>query len=165
MSAIDITYFEAGYIDETYFTRVTDTEVPLSIQATATCEVSVIRGAVVVMAVSFTQTAQGTGKTFAELFAFTNAQLTAAAGRIRTANIAVTGVFTVAASGVKTVYVLSQEDSAFAMTVANRRLRTSQAATSAAFSLTGPSATNTALGTVSRTSARVRVTIVGDLDA
>jgi len=165
MSAIDISYFEAGYIDETYFTRITDTEVPLSIQAQTTCSASVIRGAVVSMAVAFTQTVQGTGKTFAELFAFTNAQLTAAAGRIRNANIAVTGVFTVAANATKSVYVLSQEDSAFALSVANRRLRASQAATSAAFSLTGPSAANTALGTVSRTSTRVKVTIVGDLDA
>jgi hypothetical protein len=165
MSTIDITYFEAGYIDETYFTRVTDTEVPLSIQAQTTCEVSVIRGAVVVMAVAFTQTASVVERSLLELFAFTNAQLTAAAGRIRTANIAVTGVFTVTASGAKTVYVLSQEDSAFAMSVANRILRTSTAATSAAFSLTGPSAVNTALATISRTSSRVRVTIVGDLDA
>jgi hypothetical protein len=165
MSAIDISYFEAGYIDETYFTRVTDTEVPISIQVTATCEVSVIRGAVVVMAVAFTQTVQGTDNNFAELFAFTNAQLTAAAQRIRTTNIAVTGVFTVAANATKSVYVLSQEDSAFALSVAASRLRVAQAATSAAFSLTGPSAGNTALGTVSRTSARVRVTIVGDLDA
>jgi len=165
MSAIDISYFEAGYIDETYFTRVTDTEVPLNTQITSTCSASVIRGAAVVMAVSFTQTASAVERSLLELFAFTNAQLTAAAGRIRNANIAVTGVFTVAASGAKTVYVLSQEDSAFALAVAASRLRTSQAATSAAFSLTGPSAVNTALATISRTSSRVRVTIVGDLDA
>ena len=138
MSAIDISYFEAGYIDETYFTRVTDTEVPLSIQATTTCEVSVIRGAVITIAVAFVQTVNVGEITALELFAFTNAQLAAEASRVRNNNVALASATVLAVQGTRLVYVMAQEDASFDMSVAGRRLRTTTAASSAAFSSAGP---------------------------
>ena len=162
MSAIDISYFEAGYIDETYFTRVTDTEVPLSTQVTATCEVSVIRGVVVVMAVAFTQTASAVEQSLLELFAFTNAQLTAAAGRITRYNVALTSSTVLAVQATRIVYVISQEDAQFTMAVANRRVRTSTAAPVAAFSF--PVVTGAITVASAKATPRTTATIIGNLN-
>jgi hypothetical protein len=65
----------------------------------------------------------------------------------------------VAASVTKSVYVLSQEQSAFALSANNRRVRFSQAATNAAFSFTTDALEIQAAGT------RTKATIVGDLNA
>jgi hypothetical protein len=141
MSAIDISYFEAGYIDETYFTRIVEVE----------CA----------MTATFTQTVVTVSRVDVELFAFNNAQLAAEVTRIRSNNIAVSSVFTVVANAAKSVYVLSQEDAAFALAVNNNRVRTTLAAVNAAFSSEG-------IGSIIvapvRAVPRTTITIIGDLN-
>lgn len=156
--ALDISYFESGYIDETYFVRTADAVSTEPITSTISISANVIRGVSAAITARFTVTANDYAKRFIELHAFSNAQLTAQAKRIRSANIAVSSVFTVAASVKKSVYVLSQEQSAFALSANNRRVRYSQAATSAAFSVTTDALEIVAPGT------RTKAVIVGNLD-
>jgi len=142
MATQDISYFEAGYIDETYFTRIVEAEVT--------------------MTASFTQTVSVVETRVAELFAFSNAQLAAQVTRIRNNNVAVSGVFTVVANAAKSVYVLSQEDAAFALAVTNRRVRTTLAAVNAAFSL--PQVTGAITVASARAVPRTTITIIGNLN-
>lgn len=137
----DISYFESGYIDETYFTRIVEAEVT--------------------MTASFVQTVAVVETRVAELFAFSNAQLAAEVSRIRNNNIAVSGVFTVVANATKSVYVLSQEDAAFDLAVNNNRVRTTLAAVNAAFSSAG---TGSIIVAPIKATPRTTITIIGNLN-
>jgi hypothetical protein len=156
--ALDITYFEIGYIDETYFVRTADAVSTEPVVSTISITANVIRGVSAAITARFTVTANDYAKRFIELHAFSNAQLTAQAKRIKQFNIAVSSVFTVAVNAKKSVYILSQEQSAFAMSTNNNRRRGIQAAPSAAFSVTSDALEIILPGT------RTRITIVGDIN-
>jgi hypothetical protein len=171
--ALDISYFEIGYIDESYFVRTAEGVSTEPITSTMSISAGVIRGADIVMAVAFTQTVQGNDNNLAELFAFVNAQLTAAANRIRNYNIALTSSTVLAVQGTRLVYVMAQEDANFDISVAGQRLRTTTAASSAAFSSAGPldddgNRIQDAVGTIAiapiRATPRTTAKLIGNLN-
>ena len=169
----DISYFEIGYIDEAYFVRTAEGIATEPVTSTMTANAGVIRSADIVMAVAFVQTANVGEITLLELFAFTNAQLTAAAGRIRNYNLAISSSTVLAVQGTRLVYVMAQEDANFDMSVAGQRYRGITAAPVAAFSSQGPIDENgdrvpDAVGTITvapvRAAPRTTARIIGNLN-
>ena len=158
----DISYFEAGYIDETYFAYTANAVSTNPTQSTMTVAVGVIRGTAVALSVAFTQTASAVERSLLELFAFTNAQLTAFAGRITSYNVALTSSTVLAVQATRLVYVISQEDARFTMSTANRRVRTSTAAPVAAFSF--PVVTGAIKLPSAKATPRTTATIIGNLN-
>jgi hypothetical protein len=160
--ALDISYFEQGYIDETYFVRTADAVSTEPITATMTASCGVIRGTAVSMTARFTQSANVVEQRLAQLFAFTNAQLTAFASRIRNYNVSISSSTVLAVQGTRLVYVMAEEGAEFTMATVNRRVRTSTAAPVAAFSL--PTVPGSIVVASTKATPRTTATIIGNLN-
>ena len=166
--AQDITYFEAGYIDETYFAYTADAVSTNPTQSTMTVAVGVIRNAGIAISASFTQTIQAVEQSLLELFAFSNALLTAQASRIRPGNVQLISSTVLSVQAIRAVYALSQEYAEFTMVTNNRRVRTNSAAANAAFSSGGAVVDGTReeniTGSVVVTGPRTTATIIGNIN-
>lgn len=136
----DLFYYESGYIDESYFVYTADAESAQSSESTLSCDASVIAGGVAVFGSGdLTSTATLTCTIShiegADLFAFTEAALSAEVSRIRDYNIETIAQFSIATDAVRGIYISAQADSAFNVAVDNSRVRDLEAAVDAAFSL------------------------------
>lgn len=131
-------YFIEEYIAEDYFVsgNIKEAAAALSASASQSSDISVIRSASVSMSIVSTITATGIHLEGAELFAFTEAQLSVQANRIRDVNVEVSGVFTVAAEVVRIKSLSSDETAIFDAIINGLRSRAFQIETQAAFSLT-----------------------------
>lgn len=132
----DISYFEIGYIDESYFVRLADAESSISTSASISATCGVIKQAQVAITSAFTTNIQARPIRNDESLLSTSAILAATPSRIRNNNIAVASVFSVATSASRVFHVSASESAVFNITAANRRTRNSQAAVTAAFSST-----------------------------
>jgi hypothetical protein len=171
--AQDISYFEAGYIDETYFVRTAEGVSTEPVVSSLTADATVIFGASVTIVVAFTQITTVSETRTIELFAFSNAQLTAQAKRIRTSNVALASSTALAVQATRIIYVLAQEASAFNLSAQSRRYRGITAASNAAFSSAGPLDDNgdrvpDAVGTITVAAAkatpRTTATLIGNIN-
>ena len=97
--------------------------------------VNVIRGGAAAINVAFTQTSTISHIEGADLFAFSNAQLTAAVRRIRNNNISASAAFSVATDATRTRNTSSDDSAFFSFTANTVRSRSFASSQSAAFSL------------------------------
>ena len=105
------------------------------INSTTTATANVIRSGAAAVTASFTQTSTITHIEVTELFAFGNAQLTAAVRRIRDNNITASAVFSVATDATRTRNTSSDDAAEFSFTANTVRSRDYASSQSAAFSL------------------------------
>lgn len=139
----DLYYYDDGYFDPAlgYFVYTADAQSNQTSTATITCDATKIAGGVAV----FGSGSWNTGATLsctlsnlygADLFAFSDAALTAQVSRLRDNNISASSAFSVATDVSRTRNYSSDEAADFTITVANQRVRFNEAAIDAAFSLT-----------------------------
>ena len=105
------------------------------INSTTTATANVIISGAAAVTASFTQTSTITHIEVTELFAFGNAQLTAAVRRIRDNNITASAVFSVATDATRTRNISSDDFAEFSFTATTVRSRDYASSQSAAFSL------------------------------
>lgn len=140
---MDITYFESGYIDDSYFTYTAD-GIALEVgQATMTVSAGVIRSAQVTLVVTTTVQVSVYHVEGTSLFAFTNAQLAVQVQAIKRTNIAMSSTFSIATDASRQRNISATEPSVFSITIVGVRPRTYSAAVNAAFSLRATATTAT----------------------
>jgi hypothetical protein len=132
----DISYFEQGYIDESYFAYIADAEVLDVGSFSMDTSASVIRGTSVEIAVSFVQTVVIRHLEGTDLFAFSDAKLLAEVDRIRDNNIQASLAFTIATDAKRSRNISASEEASFVIAISNSRKRDNEAAAQAAFSMT-----------------------------
>lgn len=132
----DIFYYEAGYIDDSYFVYTADAEVLDVGSFTMDVSCGVIKQSQAELVVEVTTTVVVKHFEGTDLFAFSDSALAADVDRIRDNNIEASAAFDIAVDAVRGIYVSSQADSQFNVVVANLRIRNEEAAIEAAFSLT-----------------------------
>ena len=130
----DISYFEIGYIDESYFVRIADAESAISTTASMSCAGGVIKQAVVVIDSAFTTSIVANPIRNNGISITVTTTLEATPSRIRDNNIAVSSVFSIATSASRIYNVGSSEEAVFDISANGSRTRNSQAAITAAFS-------------------------------
>jgi hypothetical protein len=135
----DSLYVELGYVTpEDYYVYVANAQALVAAESTVTCAVSVIKTATVSLTVQSTQTTLGNRFSSIDLFALTDALLTAEATRVRTANISVSTNFDLATDFVKIIAGQSVLGNTFTLNLpAPIRSRQFESNQSAAFSLGG----------------------------
>ena len=131
----DISYFESGYIDATYFAYTADAEVLDVGSFGMDISASVIRSTSVEITATFTQTVSIKHFEGTDLFAFSNAQLAAEVSRIRDNNVQASTTFSVAVDATRTRNISASEEALFVIAIGNSRTRNNEAAVNAAFSL------------------------------
>lgn len=131
----DISYFEQGYIDASYFAYTADAEVLEVGSFGMNVGASVIRGTSVEIAVSFVQTVVVRHLEGTDLFAFSDAELVAEVARIRDNNLQASVAFTIATDAKRTRNISASEEASFVIAIGNSRTRDNEAAVQAAFSL------------------------------
>lgn len=132
----DISYFESGYIDASYFAYTADAEVLDVGSFSMDVGASVIRSTSVEIAVSFVQTVSVRHFEGTDLFAFSDAQLAAEVDRIRDNNIQASTSFSVGIDATRSRNISASEEASFVIAIGNSRTRNNEAAVNAAFSLT-----------------------------
>jgi hypothetical protein len=115
----------------------------LSTAFTQTANANVIRGFSISMSATFTQTAAITHIEGVDLFAFSDAALSAQVSRLRDSNISVSAVFSAAIDISRIVQVNADESAAFSFTTTVVRSRDSASSLEAAFSLAASAFTST----------------------
>lgn len=108
----------------------------LSSSASMSISVGKITSAISEMSATFTQTAYGARDRDIDLFAFSDAALTAQIGVIKQNNIEVSSVFSIATDGRRFRDLASAETSLFDLSIENSRSRATSLDAQAAFSLT-----------------------------
>ncbi len=157
---MDQFYYESGYIDQSYFVYTADAESAQTITTSIACDASIIAGGMLVdgtgswmsnssvaadgnlvaggavaMNSSFSQTAMISHIEGADLFAMSNAALSAEVSRIRDNNTAATAVFSIATDASRTRNYSSDDSAAFIIVADSLRVRYQEAALDAAFSM------------------------------
>jgi hypothetical protein len=132
----DITYFEAGYIDNNYFVYTADAESSIATSASMSCAGGVIKHTQVTIDSAFNATMSVNPIRNEESLFVVTTSLEATPKRIRDNNIAASSAFSIAVSVSRTRYISASEDSAFTINISNSRVRNNEAAVNAAFSLT-----------------------------
>lgn len=132
----DISYFEVGYIDESYFVRVANADSAISTSASMSVTCGVIKQAVVTIDSAFTTSMVANPIRNEDIALSVTTALDATPKRIRDNNVAVSSVFNIATSASRIYNVGSSEEAVFDITAVNTRTRDSEAAITAAFSST-----------------------------
>jgi hypothetical protein len=164
----DISYFEIGYIDESYFVRLADAESAISTSSTMSCAGGVIKQGQIAVTGAFNTNLVANPIRNDQSILTVTTTLEATPKRIRDNNIAVSSAFSIATSGSRIRYINAQEDAAFTVSIGNSRVRNNQAAVTAAFSSTltvretsGLAANLTTTSTLEATAIRA-IRIIGD---
>lgn len=131
----DISYFEQGYIDASYFASIADAEVLDVGSFGMDVSASVIRGTSVEMTVSFVQTVSIQHLEGIDLFAFSEAALAIEVAAIRDNNIQASSAFSVAVDATRSRNINASEEAVFVIEIGAIRTRDNEAAVEAAFSL------------------------------
>ena len=132
----DISYFEIGYIDESYFVRLADAESAISTSSTMSCAGGVIKQGQIAVSGAFNTNLVANPIRNDQSVLTVTTTLAATPKRIRDNNIAVSSVFSIATNASRIRYISAQEDASFNISIGNRRVRNNQAAVTAAFSST-----------------------------
>jgi hypothetical protein len=137
----DLYYIEEGYWDPSlgYYVYTADAAAAIASSATMTVSGDKVVEAAVTMSATFTQSASITHIEGVDLFAFSDAALSAAVSRIRDSNISVSAVFSAAIDVSRIVQVNADESAQFSFTAQVIRSRESASSLLAAFSLTSDS--------------------------
>ena len=132
----DISYFEVGYIDESYFVRIANADSAISTSASMSVTIGVIKQAAVAVSGAFNANLVANPIRNDQSVLAVTTTLEATPKRIRDNNVAVSSAFSIATSGSRIRYINAQEDAAFTVSIGNSRVRNNQAAVTAAFSST-----------------------------
>ena len=131
---MDNLYYESGYIDDNYFVYTADAVCSSNSISSLSVSVSKIASASVSLTSRFETSATISHLQGADLFAFSDAQLSIEVSRIRDTNIEVTSAYTITANAERTLYLSGNLDSFTAIDTTFNRFRNSLAAIDAAFS-------------------------------
>lgn len=130
----DLYYIEEGYYDQGYFTYVADAASAVSSNSSLDVTAGVIRSAAVNLAAEFTQSTIGSRTKDIDLYAFSEAAISAVVDRIRDNNIAVDVAFDIATDGRRFRDISADDYAEFTLVSLGDRSRAFEISTQAAFS-------------------------------